>query len=143
MMREPGETGETGERPWSAVVGAGRVVEWFGQWPTFHDAEVLEVHLSRGGESWIRIRTWLMSERVDSRGYYFREKEATVTFRLARILDLELADFSSQNVIGSLEVVQTPASIRLALWPIYGLGGYLEAERVAVEVEPLEAGGED
>jgi Immunity protein 50 len=27
------------------IAGADDVVRWFGEWPSFHDAEVLSVHL--------------------------------------------------------------------------------------------------
>jgi hypothetical protein len=29
------------------IPGALSVIEWFGFWPSFHDGEILEVHLSR------------------------------------------------------------------------------------------------
>jgi hypothetical protein len=35
--------------------GTDKIIQWFGQWPSFHDAEILELHLNRTGESWIKI----------------------------------------------------------------------------------------
>jgi hypothetical protein len=50
------------------------------------------------------------------------------------VTDLELADFSSQNVIGDLELTKTAAGFRLTLTPCYGLAGYIEAKRMSVEL---------
>lgn len=107
------------------IKGIEEVVSWFGEWPSFHDAEVLELHLDRAGRSWIKI-------------YHTWTKQAVVTFNMENVTDLELADFSQQNVIGDLELKETPTGLRLTLTPCYGLAGYLEAERMSVELSPGE-----
>ena len=28
-----------------AILGADAVVAWFGEWPSFHDAEILSIHI--------------------------------------------------------------------------------------------------
>jgi hypothetical protein len=105
------------------IPGAEAIVSWFGKWPSFHDAEILELHLERVGQSWIKI-------------HHVAYKPAVVTFKLDGVTDLELADFSQQNAIASLNLEQTETGLRLTLWPCYGLAGYLEAERMSVELSP-------
>jgi Immunity protein 50 len=105
------------------IPGAEEIISWYGKWPSFHDAEILELHLERTGRSWIKI-------------YNVGNKYGVVTFNMEQVTDLELTDFSQQNVIGCLEVEETPKGIRLTMIPCYGLAGYLEAKQISVELSP-------
>jgi hypothetical protein len=103
------------------IHGIEEIIAWYGKWPSFHDAEILELHLEREGPCRLKI-------------YNVWGKGAVVTFKMEEVTDLELADFSSQNVIGDLELKRTPAGFRLTLTPCYGLAGYIEAKRMSVEL---------
>ena len=47
------------------ISGADAVVAWFGEWPTFHDAEVLTVHIDRElKRSFVRVRAFTRSNRT-------------------------------------------------------------------------------
>lgn len=105
------------------IPGGEEVISWYGKWPSFHDAEILELHLQRTGRSWIKI-------------YNVWNKYGVVTFNMETVTDLELADFSQQNVIGGLELEESPKGIRLTMIPCYGLAGYFVAERMSVELSP-------
>jgi hypothetical protein len=129
----------TNETP--QIEGATDVVDWFGQWPSFHDAEVIEVHLKRKGRSFLRVWAFQATSVVDETGHYVCDRHAIVTFALEGVSDLELADFSPQNVISSLTVEVLPETVRLTMSPCFGVAGYLEASRVSVAVEPVESGG--
>ena len=118
------------------IPGRGEVVQWFGSWPSFHDAEILEVHLDRSGPSWIKLHTWLMTNRVDLTGRYVLEKHAVVTFTFEGILDLQLADFNPQNVISGLDLTRRENRLRIDLHPCYGVSGYIEATTITVSVSP-------
>src|SRR5262249_56531494 len=110
------------------IPGADRLVEWFGAWPSFHDAEILEVCLDRRGRSFIRIHTWRMTNEVDAGGHFVRDRHAVVTIWLEGIVGLSLSDFSSQNVIARLDIEVTPVGHRVRLAPCYGLAGEIQAE---------------
>jgi hypothetical protein len=125
-----------GEAIATVIQGARDLIDWFGRWPSFHDAEIIDLHLARGAPSRLRLATWLMSGEVDANGRYCLEREAIVTFVFTGISDLELANFSNQNVISGLSVEPRPGGIRLALGPCYGLAGFIEAESVRVELVP-------
>ena len=79
--------------------GAAELFDWFGFWPTFHDGEVLSLHLDRAGPSHLRVHTWERTNELDSRGCYVVRKRAIVTFILEQISELELDGFSQQNVL--------------------------------------------
>ncbi len=118
------------------LVGADALVAWFGRWPTFHDAEILSVELQRAGTSRVRIHTWNMTTDVNATSGYKIEKHCVVVFLLERISDLELADFSGQNVIFGLQIQKQEAGYRLELSPCFGLAGYVVAKSIQLEFEP-------
>jgi hypothetical protein len=119
------------------VPGADDVVRWFGQWPSFHDAEVLSVRLERGGRSVIRVHAWNVGAATDTDGRFIREKEGIVVFEFAAIKDLHLEgeDADVQNVIAGLIVERVSAGYRLVLAPCYGLAGEIVAEELMVRLE--------
>jgi hypothetical protein len=107
----------------SDISGSDKLLQWFEGSPSFHDAEVLEVHLDRVKLSWIRIVT--------------DYKPVIVTFRLKDIVDLELTDFSSQNVISDLALQKKDKGFRLILSPCFGIAGFIEAEGIEIEISPI------
>ena len=119
------------------IPGADDLVRWFGRWPAFHDAEILSVHLERGGRSVIRLHAWNRSTQTDAEGRFIREKEAIVMFEFAGIKELHLdgEDADAQNVISGLTVEKAPAGYRLVLGPCYGLAGEIVAEELIVRLE--------
>ncbi len=109
--------------------GSDKVIEWFGQWPHFHDAEIISLMLSRMGESVLRVYP------------YAPDKPATVEFMLSDIADVELWDFSWQNVISSLGITKMKrddgeAVFRLEMSPCYGLAGHIDAKQIRVGLVP-------
>ncbi|MBL0159308.1 MAG: hypothetical protein IPP47_19680 [Bryobacterales bacterium] len=112
------------------------------QFPSFHDAEILSLHLNRDGVSNLRIRLVSQELRHVAAGGG-DAADSVVTFRLEEISDLELRDFSCQNVISGLTLSKTESGIRLELGPCYGLAGWLEARRVSIEWTPEPLAGGD
>ena len=118
------------------IPGADDVVAWFGDWPSFHDAEILELHLNRSGKSWISLHAWRTTGDKDAKGFYVQDKHAIVTFDLEKVQDLDLADFSPQNVISCLDVERMDRGFLLSMGPCYGLAGSIVAEGISVSVRP-------
>jgi len=113
----------------SELSGVAAVKQWFGDWPSFHDAEVISVFLARAGQSVLRVYP------------YHPQKPATVDFILEDVTDAELTDFSCQNVIHGLEIATATdqngeAVYRLTLAPCYGLAGRIDAKSLRIELHP-------
>jgi hypothetical protein len=109
--------------------GSDAVMRWFGGWPSFHDAEIISLSMARKGASVLRVYP------------YYPNKPATVDFIFEEITDVELADFSGQNVISALSIEEVidqmkEKRIRLTLSPCYGLAGRIDAKRLRVELVP-------
>lgn len=119
-----------------AVEGAKSLYEWFGYWPSFHDAEVISLHLNRRGSSSLALHTWEMTKDVDDKGYYVLAKHVVVEFAMKDVVGLSLNGFSNQNVIFGLGIERTENGYRLALDDCYGIAGDLEAKDISIRLIP-------
>jgi hypothetical protein len=122
------------------IPGASELLECFGFWPTFHDGEVLSVHLDRAGPSRLRVHTWAIeTTSVNSQRTYLWKhiwKHIIVTFILEDISELELDGFNHQNVVAGLILTKDPNGYKLKLEPCFGLSGTIAAGSVRIELEP-------
>ena len=118
------------------IPGSADLIAWFGFWPSFHDAEVLSIHLNRRGESSVVVQTWQRTDEVDGRGHFVLTKHVVVTFLLEGTLNIKLEGFNHQNVISGLSLDATASGYRLILHPCFGAEGMLEAERVRIKIQP-------
>lgn len=121
------------------ISGAQQLADWFGRFPTFHDAEILELHLSRSGISWLKIHTWKMSAVINSSNEYINEKDVVVTIKLRDVSDIDLSGFNHQNVIFSLQISPVDDGIKLELEPCFGMAGKIIAAQIEIEIEPFSS----
>jgi hypothetical protein len=143
---------------YDAVPGGAELIRWFGRVPTFHDAEILGLHLRRKGQSVLRLHGWIFSGRVGVDGYAELDKHAIVTFTMEGVMDLQLDGFSVQNVIEELilriapdrpdrrdclALDPLPEDIEIELKPCYGIDGLIRARSVAITFVPGEPDEQD
>jgi hypothetical protein len=121
------------------------VLEAFGRWPSFHDAEVHCVVLDRTRRSdsgayvpslELVVRGWNLV-RDDDSGLLKAENDSIVSFRFEEVTDVEFEGFNRQNVLDYLEfaLVQTdenPTKLGVELVHCYGLSGGFKALRARV-----------
>jgi hypothetical protein len=118
------------------VPSAQQVIDWFGRWPSFHDAEVVRIVLNRSGRSELVVHAFNMTSKVNSHGYYVTEKHALLTFYLDGILNADLDGFNHQNVLNSLHISTEDKAIRIDLEGIYGVAGHITANSIEIKVDP-------
>jgi hypothetical protein len=143
---------------YDAVSGGANLVRWFGHVPSFHDAEILSLHLRRKGQSILRLHGWTNTGTVGRDGYYVLDRHAIVTFTLNEVMDLQLDGFSIQNVIGGLVLRRAPDrperrgylaldplphDIEIELEPCYGLDGLIRARSVSITFAPGKPDAQD
>lgn len=119
-----------------AVEGAKTLYDWFGYWPSFHDAEVMLVHLNRRDASVLVLHTWEMTKEVDDKGYYGLAKHVVVEIAMNEVIGLNLNGFNGQNVVFGLAIERTQNGYRLALEDCYGLAGEVEAKNISIRLTP-------
>src|SRR5262245_28780564 len=127
------------------VPGAEAVVSWFGEWPTFHDAEILTLHIDRElKESFLGVRTFTRTNRIDANGRFLRHRDAILVFEFAGIRSVNLRgeDADVQNVIGGMLIDEINVGYRMLLSPCYGLGGEIIVAELTVRIESTLEGSE-
>jgi hypothetical protein len=132
------------------IIGADRLVERFGHWPSFHDAEVLRTTLGSHGVSGpvaeLLVHTWTMTDAVDANGYYVLEKHTLVRFIFEQLASCEMTDHHKGAVLLGIdfepETVNDREAIRVTFDPCMGFGGTLTCGRVVLaDVTACDAGG--
>lgn len=120
----------------AAINGAEELRNWLGYWPSFHDAEIISLHLNRADASTLVVYTWEMTNEIDAKGYYVEAKHVVVEFVMNAVFDLSLSGFNHQNVISSLSVDRLESGYRLTLGYCFGIAGTIDAEEISIRSTP-------
>jgi PAS domain-containing protein len=128
------------EAPLESLVENARVlVERFGRWPSFHDAEVTHVALDRSDQRLtLRIKVAEISRELDQQGHFVMANPALVELTFSGVEDVELHGFNQQNVLFDLGFTKLGNRVRVSIDSVFGLGGEFTCDRAqVVRVEPL------
>ena len=93
----------------SRVDNSTALVDVFGYWPSFHDAEVLAVRLDRSGisggpELEVDVHVFEMTSTVTPEGFYELRHHTFVTLRFEGVDELSLEGFNNQNALMGLQI---------------------------------------
>ncbi|MBI5846021.1 MAG: hypothetical protein HZB23_15280 [Deltaproteobacteria bacterium] len=135
------------------------VLDAFGFWPSFHDAEVCWLRLDRmkegvgvhGGPALeFELHFWETTGEVDEDGYFRLVNHNLVHFRFEDVRAVELLGFNHQNAIFELKISAEPQNeegvtpLKVVFESCYGLGGEFKACRGRVmAVTPCNENGND
>ena len=123
------------------------VIDKFGYWPTFHDAEIKRVLMGafkKENEGYvcpfieIDVYCFEMTSEIDRKGFFKLKKHSLVTFRFEDVYDVELEGFNHQNATLSIEFTVLEKNERgfvpifIEIDPAYGLGGEFKAFKAEV-----------
>jgi hypothetical protein len=132
------------------VINREAVVERFGEWPSFHDAEVYGLRLDTGqrGDGIVRLQLDVHVFAVGGQLQGGRLKfvdHTLVTFEFEEVESLELEDFGPQNVLFDLmfEDVRLAAGrqIQVTLSSSHGLSARFRCRTaIVLEAVPFEPG---
>ena len=142
---------KTQESIYQSISGGPELLAWFGQVPSFHDAEIVSLEIISRGTTTLKVKTWNLTDRVGTDGYYVSEKHAIVTFVMEELVHLQLEGFQPQNVIDGLDLSKTkahpdhssfynekdsPMDFDLMIQPCYGMDGIIRCKRISVNFVP-------
>jgi hypothetical protein len=126
------------------------VMERFGKWPSFHDAEILRVELWRNPDvrqnpsAILRMDIYVfeVSPDLDERGYFRLENESVICLLFNGVEDLKIADFNYQNVIQELSCSKLKnGRLAFEIYSSFGLSGSFSCiEAEVTEVRPWNSG---
>lgn len=87
------------------IVDSHLLTDRFGSWPSFHDAEVLQLTLDRGGPDLVTsLHVFEMTSTVTTDGFYELQNHTVVDLRFGGIAQLELTEFNHQNALMGLSL---------------------------------------
>lgn len=127
----------------SRIVNHELVLQRFGYWPSFPDAEVLKVtfeaHPGYRATVTFLIETHEFVNELDIRGYYKQLNNCQIELNFTGIQEMNFEDFSHQNVISDLEFTETGEFIECTFGASIGLFASIKAEEVFVlSLVPIE-----
>ncbi len=99
----------------SLIKGIDKLTRIFGFWPSFHDAEVSELHLWRGYVDpakgiynfpvlTLKIHLWQLTNEVTPEGYLVLRSHALSTLRFSDLDDFQMKGFKHQNAMMELSI---------------------------------------
>jgi hypothetical protein len=126
------------------------LIDIFGRWPSFHDAEILSIYLDRDGKGGpfleAKIHLFEMTNQVDAKGCFVQKHHTLVTFRFARVVMGEVKWFNHQNVIACMSIdgvepeQNDGCSFKVSIESSYGCEASFGCEEVIVtNVEPFKS----
>ena len=77
------------------------VVNFYGYWPSFHDANVPEYRAPTFENPLLEftLHTRQMTNEVDSKGYFVLKKHALVKFYFDCLADVQMDEFGANNIL--------------------------------------------
>lgn len=114
--------------PLSSIPGSEQVFERYGEWPSFNDAEIVNMKLARRSVSWVTISLETSSANDDD------DLIEAIRFYLYDVLDLSLREFSPQNVIQGAWIEPAEVGMKISFGYCHGLYGWIQARFIKVAV---------
>ena len=133
----------------SLIAGSEKLTKIFGHWPSFHDAEVLELHFDRGDirtEEGIykfpvltlKIHLWELTKEVDSKGFLVLRHHTVTTLNFCDVSDFQMEGFNHQNAVLELCINSQQRSegpspyFAVELEPAFGMGASFKCLQIEV-----------
>lgn len=115
-----------------SIPGAGLIVAEYDGSPSFADFEVVELFLTRRGQSYLCISddNWTFDPEEE----WTPDPRTFIVFELTEITDLELAGFERQNVIGGISITRHGEGYRLQIDYCTGIVGWLVVKQIAISM---------
>lgn len=118
------------------------VTDVFGEWPSFHDAEIVRLTLDRSGPEGPRLEAliyaFLMTHDVDEQRSYVFKHKSLVTLEFTKVEVEKIAEFNHQNVISDLAIEDIdPAKncgrrFKIIIESSYGCYAFFKATKIIV-----------
>ncbi|MDU0371290.1 Imm50 family immunity protein [Hymenobacter endophyticus] len=120
----------------SRIINSEIVLQHFGYWPDFHDAEitkvVFETYPTGRYSVTFTIEVWEMVNELDEQGHYKQAKHCLIELQFIGIEEMEFNSFNYQNVIFDLVFAERGSNIECRFDSSNGLEAAIVAEEVLV-----------
>lgn len=119
------------------IAGAAEFVQWFGEWPRFHDAEIVALEF-RSNSAKLSIHISRRLKTLDERGYFESDKHVVVDFFLDKVSGIDLEGELAGTILFELKIELIEGHFRLNLDASCGISGTIEAKDLALNFMPAD-----
>ncbi len=111
--------------------------DWFGGFPSFHDA-YMEFVIRSDGTGQLKAFGWRMTDKIDENGYFVLDKHFAATLYFEELLCVSLTDFlPGMAILGELAISKEGDAFKADFEDTaYGVSGFVIAKRLRLEFEP-------
>jgi hypothetical protein len=112
------------------------VIDHFGHWPSFHDAEVISIRFKRTwnkdtSSAEITVYAFEMTDKL--KGKYFEQiKHCLIDIEFIGINNNEIDGFNHQNAVQGISFGREGEYLFCKIEAAYGVDGYIEAKEIKV-----------
>lgn len=119
------------------IAGSEMLTSIFRGWPSFHDAEITEIHLERGRVNQdtetfefpvltVKLVLWNLTSRVSANGYLETEQHTLAILQFSYVENLTMSGFNYQNAIMGLQIARQRSEgrteFKVSFDPAFGMG---------------------
>lgn len=118
------------------IINSNLIINQFGGWIDFHDAEILTIKFERNWdmqETSIRLEIFAFQlGEIKENQSYERVNQCIVDIQFSGIYQSEINGFNHQNVIYQLSFGKNQHGLFCDIEPCYGIEGYIECEKIEI-----------
>jgi hypothetical protein len=117
--------------------GAAELSDWFGGFPSFHDAK-MALQINGDGTGWLKAYGFRMTREVDANGLVVLDKFFAATFEFKGMFSVSISDFMpGLAILGQLKIAKSESAFEIDFSDTsYGLSGSLVCRDVKLTFQP-------
>jgi hypothetical protein len=119
------------------IPGAVELSNWFGGFPSFHDAK-MQLQINSDGTGWLKAYGMRMTREVDAAGFFVSDRHFVATFQFGSIESVSITDFlPGLAILGELHIRKMGPAFEVDFGDTaYGLSGSLICKEIGLTFEP-------
>jgi hypothetical protein len=127
------------------IIGHKKVIDLFGHWPAFHDAEIVSIRLDRNSESefdgpivQFGIHAFTMTGETDDTGHFKCINHSVIEIKCDGVDSINIEGFNHQNAIDALIIEEIENDIqywnkfKIEFEPAFGVSANLVCRKIEV-----------
>lgn len=131
-------------KPVDFISNVETILDHFGEWPSFHDSEIVAIRLHRslsliGGPPTLEVDIHVFSWNTEGDRYRF-ERHCVITLGFSDVCEIKLEDFNQQNVLSDLVFEKNglqEVPYRCTFVSSHGVeGGFVFSSAIVLGLEP-------
>jgi len=126
------------------ITDAKIVMNHFGYWPSFHDAEVISIKFERpwdtsNSSATLTVYAFEATDELDDENFFQLIKHCCIEIEFIGMTMNSMDGFNHQNVVGGLNFGREGKYLFCKIDSTFGVDGYIEAKEIKIKrLDPLK-----